>query len=232
VLIPPFKPQATAKAILGMLSDPEFAREFGARARERVLSEYCAGRISGLQEDSYKRAIARRASLGPKVTLLPATLKMLQQCCMIEAGAESTNKLDVGGSINVALWFFDLEISEWRLLFSSADIAVHGRRWIYEQIDRALGELCANGAAAPLSSTSLLSPRAELVPRQVSLLIGRKPMSCLRYSLKKTSLGLKYVLRPMRILTQFLAQLKRKPALRTTIKCVRSPDIGQVGVAQ
>ena len=68
ILIRPFRPQLIAEQIIRVLSDPETARTMGERARARILSDYSAERIARLQEDSYRRAIARRAALGPRPT--------------------------------------------------------------------------------------------------------------------------------------------------------------------
>ena len=83
---------------------------------------------------------------------------------MIDAGAELTQKLlDMGIPITASLWFFDLEICEWRLLLSSPDVPNRGPLTVYEQIQRALDELGPKAAAAPFEAISLLSPSAELV---------------------------------------------------------------------
>ena len=83
---------------------------------------------------------------------------------MIDAGAELTKKLDeIGLSPTAALWLFDPEIGEWRLLFASPEVATKGRRSVYSRIREALDQLKEKAAAAPFSVISLLEPTAELV---------------------------------------------------------------------
>lgn len=83
---------------------------------------------------------------------------------MIEAGAELTRKIDEAGLlINAALWLFDPEINEWRLLFASPEVSAQGSRKVYEQIRLALEQLGDKASAAPLSVIGLLDQNAELV---------------------------------------------------------------------
>jgi len=83
---------------------------------------------------------------------------------MVEAGAELTRKLDESGMhTTTALWLFDPEINEWRLLFASPEVSAEGPRKVYERIDSALEELGDKASAAPFSVIRLLDPSAELV---------------------------------------------------------------------
>ena len=83
---------------------------------------------------------------------------------MIEAGAELIRKLDEAGMPpDVALWMFDPEVNEWRLLFSAPGIDTHGRRPMYDQIHVALDELGDRASALPGHAIGLLAPHAELV---------------------------------------------------------------------
>ena len=94
---------------------------------------------------------------------------------MIEAGAELTRKLDESGPpITAALWMFQLEINEWRLLFTSPDIATHGGLKMYERIQLARKDLGDKVAAAPFSAISLLDPDAKLV-RLLRIAIRNRP---------------------------------------------------------
>jgi glycogen(starch) synthase len=65
-LVPPRAPERLAEAIADLLADPELRIELGRAARERLLAEYADERIGALQEEVYRRAIARRRSLGPR----------------------------------------------------------------------------------------------------------------------------------------------------------------------
>ncbi len=61
LLVPPRSPRAIARAILSLLSDPARRIAMGRAARERVLSAYAPETVGPLQEESYRRAIARAA---------------------------------------------------------------------------------------------------------------------------------------------------------------------------
>jgi glycosyltransferase involved in cell wall biosynthesis len=61
-VVTPGKPQELADAILEMFRDRNARISLGARARQRVLAEYNPDRVGQLQEESYRRAIARRGA--------------------------------------------------------------------------------------------------------------------------------------------------------------------------
>jgi hypothetical protein len=83
---------------------------------------------------------------------------------MVEAGAELTRKLEESGmQTTAALWLFDPEINEWRLVFASPEVSAEGPRKVYERIRLALEELGDKASAAPFSVIRLLDPNAELV---------------------------------------------------------------------
>ena len=83
---------------------------------------------------------------------------------MIKAGAELTRKLDEGENPpTAALWFFDPEINEWRLLFAAPDVASLGRVNVYRRIRHALEQLGDKASAIPFSMISLLDSYAELL---------------------------------------------------------------------
>jgi hypothetical protein len=83
---------------------------------------------------------------------------------MIEAGAEITRKLDeLGLQPDAALWFFMPEVNEWRLLFSSPEVATKGPREVYGRIQLALEQLGEKASAAPFSAIGLLDPNDDLV---------------------------------------------------------------------
>lgn len=94
---------------------------------------------------------------------------------MIEAGAELTRKLDESGvSLSAALWLFEPEINEWRLLFASPEVSARGPIKTYERIQLALDQLGSRAAATPLSAIGLLEPEAPLV-RQLRTAIRTGP---------------------------------------------------------
>ncbi len=66
LLVPPQSPGKIASAVIALLQDPARRREYGAAARERVLEHYSLSRVGTLQEESYQRAIERRAAAGPR----------------------------------------------------------------------------------------------------------------------------------------------------------------------
>lgn len=64
-LVPPQSPPEIAAAVAALLQDPARRREYGAAARQRVLEHYNLSRVGALQEESYRRAMKRRAA-GPR----------------------------------------------------------------------------------------------------------------------------------------------------------------------
>jgi hypothetical protein len=83
---------------------------------------------------------------------------------MVEAGAELTKALDqTGVAVTTALWLFNPEVNEWRLLFGSPDTAVTGPRRVYDHIRTAIQSLGERAQPVPLSSIGLLDPSSELV---------------------------------------------------------------------
>jgi len=83
---------------------------------------------------------------------------------MIDAGAEVVRKLDeIGLPVTAAFWSFIPEISGWRLMIASPDVATHGPRVVYEQIQNALEALGPIAAQAPFAQISVLEPRAQVV---------------------------------------------------------------------
>jgi glycogen synthase len=68
-LIRPGRPREIANAVCRLLENPELRKEFGRKARARVLSEYNADRVGLLMEQSYERAI-RQHSVGRRQWLV------------------------------------------------------------------------------------------------------------------------------------------------------------------
>jgi glycosyltransferase involved in cell wall biosynthesis len=73
-IVPPGSPKGLARATLAFLTNPALRRKLGQAARERLLTEYNANRVSALQEASYSRAIAHRRTLGPRPQYTYASL--------------------------------------------------------------------------------------------------------------------------------------------------------------
>jgi len=67
-LISPYAPEEIAEAVIDLLRHPQKRMRLGQAARDRVLTEYNQERIGAFQEASYKRAIARRKSLGSRIS--------------------------------------------------------------------------------------------------------------------------------------------------------------------
>ena len=83
---------------------------------------------------------------------------------MVEAGAELTKKLDeIGLPLTAALWLFEPEVNEWRLVFASPEVAVRGPREVYDRIRQAIDQLKDKAGAAPLSAIALMDADADLV---------------------------------------------------------------------
>jgi hypothetical protein len=83
---------------------------------------------------------------------------------MVDAGEALTRKLDeMGVPTTAALWLFEPEVNEWRLVFASPEVGTKGPREVYEKIRKALDELKDKAAAAPLSVIALMDADADLV---------------------------------------------------------------------
>lgn len=83
---------------------------------------------------------------------------------MIDAGAQLISKLDAMAlPIAAALWLFDPEINEWRLLIASPDYPVRGPQDIYGSIQEARFAMGDQAAAVPMSLIYLVDPNQELV---------------------------------------------------------------------
>lgn len=81
---------------------------------------------------------------------------------MIEAGARLIEKLDESGvSVPLAMWFFDAEINEWRLLFSSPELSPTGSLPVYEKIQEIRKALGARREDVPFSMIMVLPPYRE-----------------------------------------------------------------------
>lgn len=102
---------------------------------------------------------------------------------MIQAGAELTQKLDeMGVPTSAALWLFDAEVNEWRLMFASSEISTKGPRHVYGRIRSALQQLGNRAAAAPLSAIGLLDEHAELVKLLKSAITTGSGIARIRFS--------------------------------------------------
>ena len=83
---------------------------------------------------------------------------------MVEAGAELASKLDeMGVATTAALWLFEPELNEWRLVFASSEVATRGPREIYEKIRLAISQLKEKATAVPLSAVVLMDANADLI---------------------------------------------------------------------
>lgn len=60
VLVPPGDPEALAKAIAGLLEQPELRARLGGRARERVVARFAWPRIARATVDVYRAVLAER----------------------------------------------------------------------------------------------------------------------------------------------------------------------------
>jgi hypothetical protein len=95
---------------------------------------------------------------------------------MIDAGEELTKKLDESGlPVTTALWLFEPELNEWRLLFASPDVGTKGPRDVYEKIQQAINALGEKASAVPLSVVGVLDANADLV-RLLKAAIGTGPV--------------------------------------------------------
>ena len=66
LLVPPQSPDKIAAAVIALLRNPARRIALGTSARQRVLDQYNVSRVGALQEDSYRRAMKRRAAAGPR----------------------------------------------------------------------------------------------------------------------------------------------------------------------
>lgn len=93
-----------------------------------------------------------------------AVVKEQLTSAMVDAGAELVRKLDeMGISTTAALWLFELEVNEWRLVFASPEVATRGPREVYEKICQAVEQLKDKASAAPFSAIALLDADADLI---------------------------------------------------------------------
>lgn len=85
---------------------------------------------------------------------------------MIDAGAMVMRKLDdLGLDVRSALWMYDVEIEEWRLLFAAPEVETEGPQSVYKTIGRAVDELGADAEDAPFSVIQVLDVNADLYQR-------------------------------------------------------------------
>ncbi len=83
---------------------------------------------------------------------------------MIEAGAQLTQKLDeLGLPIVVAMWFFQSEINEWRLMFASPDLSDKGPQTVCRKIQEARKALGAQAERLPFSMIGLMDTHNEMI---------------------------------------------------------------------
>jgi hypothetical protein len=101
---------------------------------------------------------------------------------MIDAGADLTAKLDeMGLPLSAAFWMFDVEISEWRLVFASPEMNTLGPHEVYAKIGQAIDQLGAKAEALPFTFISLLSPDADLVRRLTTAIPTGPGVSRIRF---------------------------------------------------
>lgn len=85
---------------------------------------------------------------------------------MIEAGAVLMRKLDeMGVAVTSALWMFDAEINEWRLIFASPEVSEGGLRPVLRQIRQAIEELGDAVAAVPHMAVDAMDSDNDLARR-------------------------------------------------------------------
>ncbi len=102
---------------------------------------------------------------------------------MVEAGALLTAKLDeMGLPIAAALWFFQPDINEWRLLFASTDVSAKGPRDVYARIQRAIQALGDKASAAPLSVIGVVGADDALISLLRTVLHTGSGISRIRFS--------------------------------------------------
>src|SRR5260370_39184708 len=83
---------------------------------------------------------------------------------MIDFGAKLTAKLDdMGLPITAAMWWFEPDINEWRLLIASPDRSTAGPREAYRKIEKARKDLRPNAAVLPLSAIDLIKPGNDVL---------------------------------------------------------------------
>jgi len=77
--ISPNHPRDLAKAVSELFEQRERRLELGRRARRRILKEYGVDVIGPKMEDCFRRAIEHRRRLGPRKTVLGATVTTPQR---------------------------------------------------------------------------------------------------------------------------------------------------------
>jgi hypothetical protein len=102
---------------------------------------------------------------------------------MVDAGAELTRKLDqIGVPITAALWLFEAELNEWRLVFASPEVTTLGSRDVYDKVRQAIDQLQERAAPVPLSLVTLMDANADLILRLRKALGTGSGISRIRFS--------------------------------------------------
>lgn len=110
-------------------------------------------------------------------------VKEMLTSAMVDAGAELTRKLDqIGVPITAALWLFEAELNEWRLVFASPEVTTLGSRDVYDKVRQAIDQLQERAAPVPLSLVTLMDANADLILRLRKALGTGSGISRIRFS--------------------------------------------------
>jgi hypothetical protein len=78
---------------------------------------------------------------------------------MISAGSDLIRRLDAAGSkISGALWFYETDSNDWRLIIVSPDVQAKGIRTVYEEVQAVLRATPDDQSIISLKDISVVSP--------------------------------------------------------------------------
>jgi len=83
---------------------------------------------------------------------------------MTSAGAELTRRLDDAGlAVSAALWFYDPESNDWRLIIASPDVHTRGLKTLYKEVQSVLKTIPEDQSIISLKDISVVDSRDPLI---------------------------------------------------------------------
>lgn len=83
---------------------------------------------------------------------------------MISAGSELTRRLDEGGlAVSAALWFYNPESNDWRLIIASPDVHTKGLKTFYKEVQSVLKTIPEGQSTISLKDISVVDSSEPLI---------------------------------------------------------------------
>ncbi|MDQ3754075.1 MAG: hypothetical protein M3371_05015 [Acidobacteriota bacterium] len=83
---------------------------------------------------------------------------------MISAGEDLIRRLDQARlSIDVALWFYDVETNTWRFMLASPEVRVHGPKWVYKKVQLVVSRIQGEKSKIPLKDITVVDTQDSLI---------------------------------------------------------------------